>query len=133
MKPLSRLHAGRGPRILTLALMLAVMPAALAWPHWRVDLEFHALWMLLDRARTLATTAGPVTVRFTDWGAVVEDRRGVVRDTLFLATLAEVRYQTTQGNRRLVFGPGGRTTAYNIHLHGGDITLRPWTGREHAL
>lgn len=76
MKPLSRLHAGRGPRILTLALMLAVMPAALAWPHWRVDLEFHALWMLLGRARTLATTAGPVTVRFTDWGAVVEDRRG---------------------------------------------------------
>lgn len=60
-------------------------------------------------------------------------RRGATRDTLFLATLAEVRYQTTQSDRRLVFGPGGRTTAYNIHLHGGDITLRPWTGREHAL
>lgn len=71
MKPLSRLHAGRGPRILTLALMLAVGPAALAGLHFRVDPEYHALWMLLDRARTEAlASGGPVTVRFTGWGAV---------------------------------------------------------------
>lgn len=39
-----------------------------------------------------------------------------------------------QSHRRIVFGPGARTTAYNIHLHGGDITLLVvWTGRERSL
>ena len=130
---LNRLRALRWPRVLALALTVAVVPAALAWPHWRVDPEFHALWMLLSRARTLATTTGPVTVRLTDWGAVVEDRRGAVRDTLFLATLAEVRYQTTQGDRRIVFDPRGSTAPYNLYLHGGDVTLRAWTGHERSL
>ena len=129
----NRLRALRWPRVLVLALAVAVVPAALAWPHWRVDPEYHALWMLLSQARTRAATAGPVTVRFTDWGAVVEDRRGAVLDTLFLATLAEVRYRTTQGDRRIVFGPGGPTSAYNMHLHGGDVTLRAWTGQERSL
>ena len=46
---------------------------------------------------------------------------------------AEVRYQTTQGDRRIVFSPGGPTSPYNLHLHGGDVTLRAWTGRERAL
>lgn len=123
----------RWPRVLILALMIAVAPTALICLYFRVDPEFHELWMLLSRARTLATMARPVTVRFTDWGAVMEDRRGAVLDTLFLATLAEVRYRTTQGDRRIVFSPGGPTSPYNLHLHGGDITLRAWTGRERSL
>ncbi len=129
----NRLRALRWPRVLILALLIAAVPAALAWPHWRVDPEYHALWILLSQARARAATAGPVTVRFTNHRAVVEDRRGAVLDTLFLVTLAEVRYQTTQGDRRIVFGPGGPTSAYNVHLHGGDVTLRAWTGQERAL
>ena len=74
-----------------------------------------------------------VAARRTGHGAVVEDRGDVVLDTLILATLAEVRYQTTQGERRIVFGPGGPTSPYNLHLHGGDLTPRAWTGRERSL
>jgi hypothetical protein len=75
-----------------------------------------------------------VTVRFTDHRAVVENRAGDVLESLFLATLAEVRYQTTQGDRRIVFSAGGgQTSPYNVHLHGGDVTLRAWTGQERSL
>ena len=77
---------------------------------------------------------GPVTVRFTDHRTVVEDRAGKVLESLFLVTLAEVRYQTTQGDRRIVFSAGGgQTSPYNVHLHGGDMTLRSWTGAERSL
>jgi len=45
-----------------------------------------------------------------------------------------VRRQTTQGDGRIVFSAGGRPTSpYNIHLHGGDVTLRAWTGQERSL
>ena len=73
------------------------------------------------------------TVRFTGHGAVVEDDAGGVIESLFLVTLGEVRYRTTQGERRIVFGSGGPTSSYNVHLHGGDVTLRAWTGHERSL
>lgn len=78
--------------------------------------------------------AGPVTVRFTDHSAVVENRASEVLESLLLVTLAEVRYQTTQGDRRIMFSAsGGQTSPYNVHLHGGDVTLRAWTGEERSL
>jgi hypothetical protein len=128
------LHSLRWPRVIALALALAAVPTALAWQHFQVEQDYHALWMLLHRARTQAMRAGLVTVRFTDHRAVVEDRAGDVLESLFLATLAEVRYQTTQGDRRIVFSAGGgQTSPYNIHLHGGDMMLRSWTGAERSL
>jgi len=132
MKPSGTL---RWPRVIALALALAAIPTALAWQHFQVEQDYHALWRLLSRARTQAMMAGPVTVRFTDYRVVVEDRAGDVLESLFLATLHEVRYQTTQGDRRIVFsnGGGGQTSPYNVHLHGGDLTLRSWTGAERSL
>jgi hypothetical protein len=75
-----------------------------------------------------------VTVRFTDHHAVVEDHAGDMLESLFLSTLHEVRYQTTQGDRRIMFSAGGgQTSPYNVHLHGGDMTLRAWSGQERSL
>lgn len=119
--------------LLVLVLAIAAGPIALAWQHFRVDREFHMLFMLLSRARTQAMIAGPVTVRFTDHAAYVERPDGSLLESLFLFTLGKVRYQTIQGGRQIVFGAGGPTSAYNIYLHGGDVTLRAWTGYERAL
>jgi hypothetical protein len=80
-----RLCALRWPRVIALALALAAVPTALAWQHFQVERDYHALWMLLHRARTQAMRAGPMTVRFTD------HRAGDVLQSLFLATLHEVR------------------------------------------
>jgi hypothetical protein len=89
--------------------------------------------MLLLRTRSRAMQDGPVTVRFTGHRAVVEDRQGGVIEYLWLTTLDEVRYRTIQGDRRIIFGQGGPTSPYNIHLHGGDITLSSWTGHDRSL
>ena len=130
---LHRLRLLRWRRVIALALGLAVVPTVLGWHHFQVEQEYHALWMLLNWARSQAMTKGPVTVRFTAHRAVVEDRTGDVLEWLFLVTLKEVRYRTTQGDRRIVFSPGGPTSPYNVHLHGGDVTLRAWTGLERSL
>lgn len=129
------LHSLRWPRVIALALALAAVPSVLAWQHFQVEQDYHALWMLLHRARTQAMRAEPVTVRFTHHRAVVEDHAGDVLESLFLANLHEVRYQTLQGNRRIVFSNsgGGQTSPYNVYLHGGDVTLRVWTGQERSL
>ena len=66
----------RWPRVIALALALAAVPTALAWQHFQVEQDYHALWMLLNGARTQAMRAGPVTVRFTHHRAVVENRAG---------------------------------------------------------
>ncbi|MDS4058453.1 MAG: hypothetical protein RKP73_07765 [Candidatus Contendobacter sp.] len=123
----------RWRRVIALALVIASGSMVLAWQHFQVEREYHALWMLLGQARTQAMASGPVTVRFTDHGVVVENRAGDVLESLVLVTLNEVRYQTTQGDRRIVFGPVGSTSSYNVHLHGGDVTLRAWTGFERSL
>lgn len=130
MKPSGPL---RRPHLIALALMIAVGPVALAWQHFRVDREFHALYLLLNRARTQAMQAGPVTVRFTPYTVRMEWPDGDVMESLFLTTLEEVRYQTTQGDRCIVFSAGGPTSPYNIHLHGGDMTLKSWTGYQRSL
>ena len=36
------------------ALALAAVPTVLAWQHFQVEQDYHALWMLLHRARTQA-------------------------------------------------------------------------------
>lgn len=124
----------RWRRVLTLALVLAAIPVAVAWQHSQVDREYHALHMLLNLARTEAMKGRPVTVRFTLYTTRIEGLDGSVMESLFLSTLHEVRYQTTRGERRIVFSAGGgQTSPYNIHLHGGDVTLRSWTGHERAL
>jgi hypothetical protein len=76
---------------------------------------------------------GPVTVRFTGHRAVVEDRQGNVVESLWLMALGEVRYSTINGDRRIIFGQGGPTSPYNVHLHGGDMTPRSWTGHSRSL
>jgi hypothetical protein len=116
-----------------LSLVIAAGALAVVWQHFRVDREFHALYMLLSRARTRATMAGPITVRFTDHAAYIEGPDGSLIESQLLVTLSEVRYQTTRGDRRIVFDAGGPTNPYNVHLHGGDVTLRAWTGHERAL
>jgi hypothetical protein len=76
---------------------------------------------------------GPVIVRFTGHRAVVEDRQGNVVESLCLMALGEVRYSTINGDRRIIFGQGGPTSPYNVHLHGGDMTPRSWTGHSRSL
>ena len=90
-----------------LALFLAAVPIAVIWNDQQVDRESHALHMLLSRARVHALQDGPVTVRFTDYRAIVEDRQGHVLDSAWLTTLDEVRYRSTEGEGTLVFGPSG--------------------------
>lgn len=102
MKPSGPL---RRPRISAKALMIAVGPVALAWQHFQVDREFHALYLLLNQARTQAMQAGPVTVRFTPYTVRMEGPDGDVMGSRFLTTLQEVRYQTTQGDRRSTLIP----------------------------
>ncbi len=48
----------RWPRVIALALALAAVPTVLAWQHFQVEQDYHALWMLLHRARTQAMRAG---------------------------------------------------------------------------
>jgi hypothetical protein len=43
----------------------------------------------------------------------------------YLPTLHEVDYQTTEGNGKIIITPKG-TDQYNIHLHGGNITMKSW-------
>jgi hypothetical protein len=46
-------------------------------------------------------------VRFNGPKASVEERRGTVIEALRLPTLAEVRYKTMRGARRIIFSNGG--------------------------
>jgi hypothetical protein len=116
-----------------LALAIVAAPSLALWNESQVDREFHALYMLLLRTRSRAMQDGPMTVRFIGHRAVVEDRQGGVVKSLWLMTLDEVRYRTTKGKEMIIFGQGGPTSLYNIHLHGGDVTLRSWTGRSRSL
>lgn len=126
--PLRWLH------VIALALVFAAAPVMVAWQHFQVDQEFHALYLLLNRARTQAMQTGPLTVRFTPYTVRVEGPDGDVMESRFLTTLEEVRYQTTQGDGRIVFSAGGgQTSPYNVHLHGGDVTLKSWTGYQRSL
>jgi hypothetical protein len=121
-------------RVLELALAITVVVGAVLWNEWQVDRDFHAAWQLLFRARDQAIQAGPVTVRFADNRAMVEDRNGAVIESLKLPTLDEVRYKTTRGDRMIVFSAGGgQTRPYNIHEHGGDFTFRAWTGYSRSI
>jgi hypothetical protein len=63
----------------------------------------------------------------------MEDHHGQVIDSLWLTTLGEVRFKTTRGDRMIVYGQGGLTNFYNVHLHGGDVTLRSWTDHSRSL
>jgi Tfp pilus assembly protein FimT len=125
------------PRITLLALTLALAGSAVAdallWNTDRIDREFHQLWMLLSQARARAMTEGPVTVRFSGQIAHIETSTARIVESLTLRTLDEVRFQTTQGDDRIVFSTGGQTSPYNIHLHGGDITLRSWAGDSRSI
>jgi hypothetical protein len=77
---------------------------------------------------------GPVTVRFTRYRAITEDRNGAMLELLILTTLDEVRFRTTRGDRRVVFSTGGgQTSPYNVHEHGGDFTFRAWTGYSRSI
>lgn len=118
---------------MALALAIAAAPSLALWNESRVDRECHALYMLLLRTRAKAMQDGPVTVRFTGHRAIVEDRQGGIIEYLWLTTLDEVRYRTTKGKEMIVFGQGGPTSPYNIHLHGGDMTLRSWSGHSRSL
>ncbi len=130
MKPSGPL---RWPRLIALALAFSAAPIMVVWQHFQVDREFHTLYLLLNRARTQAMQAGPLIVRFTPYTVRVERPNGDVLESLFLTTLDEVCYQTTQGKRWIIFGADGSTSSYNLHLHGGDITLKSWTGYERSL
>ena len=121
-------------KVMTLALTIAAVPAAVIWNTYQVDRDFHKAWMMLNRARTSAMQAGPVTLRFTSYRAITEDRDSAVLESLILPTLDEVRFQTTRGDRRIVFSAGGgQTSPYNIHEHGGDFTFRAWTGYSRSI
>jgi hypothetical protein len=88
-------------QIMKLALAITVVVGALLWNEWQVDRDFHAVWLLLSRAKTKAREggAGPVMVRFNGPKVIVEDRRSTVIESLRLPTLAEVRYKTTRADR----------------------------------
>jgi hypothetical protein len=109
------------------------MPSLALWNESWVDREYHALYMLLLRTRAKAMQDGPMIVRFDGWRATVEDSHGRPIESLWLMTLDEVRYSTIKGDRRIIFSQGGPTTPYNTHLHGGDVTLKSWTGRSRSL
>jgi hypothetical protein len=89
--------------------MAGVGAGAVLWNEWQVDRDFHAVWLLLSRAKAKAINSGvgPVMVRFNGHKAIVEDRRGTVIESLKLPTLDEVRYKTTRGDRMIVFSNGG--------------------------
>jgi hypothetical protein len=121
---------------LAITVVTGVGAGAVLGDAWRVDRDFHAVWLLLSRAKTKAREdgAGPVMVRFNGSKAIVEDRRSTVIESLRLPTLAEVRYKTTRGDRMIVFSAGGgQTSPYNIHEHGGDFTFRSWTGYRRSI
>lgn len=114
-----------------LALGITAFPLTLLWHHHQVDRDFGELYRLLAHARATAFTDAPVTVRFTSHRAVVEDRDGGTLGSLWLPTLDEVRYRTIQGEAMIVFTP--ETSPYNVHLHGGDIRFRSWTGYDRSI
>lgn len=132
--PLLLLHL-RSRRVLLLALAFTALPLALMWQDFQLDRDFGALYRFLGRARSHAIAeAAPVAVRFSYSFAVAETLDGHTLERLFLPTLSAVRYDTKLGAGRVVFGAGtGDTNPYNIHLHGGDIALRSWLGRERSV
>lgn len=119
-----------------IALILSMTILAVMGDEWRVDRDFYSLQKLLYRAREKAfhDNRGPVTVRFTEDEAIMEDQDGKAIESLSLPTLAEVRFTTVRGDRRVIFAPGGgQTNPYNIHLHGGDFTFKGWTGYNRSI
>ena len=121
---------------IAIALILSAAIAAVLWDEWRVDRDFYEAQKLFHRARAKAMhdNLGPVTVRFTEHEAIAEDQDGKAIESLSLPTLAEVRFTTVQGDRRVIFAPGGgQTDPYNIHLHGGDFTFKGWTGYSRSI
>ena len=85
--------------------------------------------ILAQGARTQSMADGPVILKFSEHYVLVEGANGKVIESMFLATLHEVRYQSTKGAGRIVYSAGsGDTAPNNIYLHGGDVTLRSWLG-----
>lgn len=122
-------------RVTLLVLVLLAVPVAAIWQDFLLDRDFYALDRLLYWARYHAIHGTePVIVRFSDHTAFVETLDGQTLEQLSIPTLARVRHETTLGAGRVVFGVGhGQTSAYNVHLHGGDMLLRSWFGGERSL
>ena len=47
-------------------------------------------------------------------------------------TLHIVDYETTEGNGKIIMTPKG-TDQYNIHVHGGNITMKSWLGHKRHI
>ena len=66
--------------------------------------------------------------RFGGKDVVVMDKNtGKIAKRLSIPTLNEVNYDTTLGNKMIVFYWSG-TSDYNKRVHGGDLRLKSWFG-----
>ncbi len=51
---------------------------------------------------------------------------------IYLPTLHNIDYETTEGSGKIIMSPKG-TDQYNIHLHGGNITMKSLLGHKRHI
>lgn len=93
----------------------------------RVNTDFLVLKKLLSDYRIQSIDSyQKVIVKFEEKqvSVVLHDK---VIDSVHIATLQAVNYDTTLGKNMIVF-QGGVTSGYNLREHGGDIRLKSWLG-----
>ncbi|NMC34371.1 MAG: hypothetical protein GYA36_18250 [Veillonellaceae bacterium] len=97
--------------------------------------DYNNLMSLLQETRYSAIYDNrTLTIRFAGHTAVLADKDGVTLTSLFIPTLTQVNYNTTKGPNQIIFDARcGVTSPYNIHIHGGDFTLRSWFGDERGI
>ena len=118
--------------LLTLAIVSSAMP--IQWDRHRLHTDFDNTMSLL---RFVWIDAGvndrQLIVRFDGKRVVVVNRNtGIGMSALKIPTLHEVNYDTTLGNKMIVYSGVG-TSAYNKREHGGDLTLRSWFGFKKSI
>jgi hypothetical protein len=115
-------------RIIILSIIFNSIGCLPLFDYHRVNKDFTELKDFLNEVRYSTIYDGKsYLVRFEDKQVDLYTFDDEFIRSLPVTTLNQVNYNTTLGDKMIVFRPGG-TNEHNIRIHGGDIRLKSWFG-----
>lgn len=123
-----------GKILLSLLLVVILLPCFIWLDQYQLNSDFKDLKSMLKEVRHEAfISKATFEIRFEGKTVKVENKKTAKEIyRLYFPTLHKVDYETTEGNGKIIMTPWG-TDQYNIHRHGGNITMRSWLGRERHI
>jgi hypothetical protein len=125
------------PRTKTLLTISAIF-CFLVWFVWfdqnNIDRDFARLKDMIRETNQKAwLSKNSYELNFEKNKAVIINRiTGKEERKLRIPTFYQINYETIEGTGKIIF-TGHGTGSHNVLLHGGEIILKSWFGRERTL